>query len=463
MAGLVPGQPVPGTAGVVQAVKNAGLEGGGAALGQMAGAPFAEVGGVQLGGALGGMAGNAAAQLTSDQPFSFGQMLAAAPAAMIPGASLAKAGGKEMLAQGAKYAGANLLGANIASMGDTGKPASLGQDVMAVGAAPIALGMGKYLDTGERAATTALKTSEGAPLRSVLKDAADLNLAIPPVVSNPSLAQKAAHVVGGGSDVINAAKEINQPATVQAIRDELGFKPGEAMDLPALNAKVIGTNMVYDKIGNVSPQAAYAMQQFKENTANANKAFAAYNGSQVKIPAQLDVAKNFQADADAAANLLQQELKDKGQSSLFNEFQDSRKLRAQLELTKEAISPGGKINADVFGNAYENGRPLSGNLLKLGRVQSEFNKYLSMNPATPSGNIFGGVTKLGAGALVGYGAGGIPGAAIGALTVPPAVRAGLLSRAGQAAFTTPFYGSTAPDFAAQMAKYGALSAGRNEQ
>jgi len=209
--------------------------------------------------------------------------------------------------------------------------------------------------------------------------------------------------------------------------------------MEALNTKAIGTNMVYDKIAKVSPEAALAMQQFKDYSAQANKAFRAYGGSQIKLPAALDEAKALQAEADAAADLLRGELKAQRAGNLWDEFQDSRKLRAQIELAKEAISPGGKINADTFGNAFELGRPLTGKFAKIGRVQSEFSRYFSQFPPTPSGGVSSMVRQ-----------------AVGA-----PVRAAILSRPGQNAFNTPFYGPTNEDFQATLGRLGIMAGGRN--
>lgn len=148
----------------VDMVKNMGLEGGGVALGQIAGSPLAQFGGVQAGGAIGGFLGNTAAQLTTPgKRYSLGEATGAAVAGMVPGVSLAKAGGKEIAKQAAKLGAANLAATNAASLIETGKPASLTEDVVALGAG----GVAPFVQRGAESALGArglVKTAEEATL-----------------------------------------------------------------------------------------------------------------------------------------------------------------------------------------------------------------------------------------------------------------------------------------------------------
>jgi len=140
--------------GVVQAVKNAGIEGSMAAAGQALGAPLGPLG-VGFGGSVLGGIGNAIGQLTTpSKDFSWGEVGGALATDWLPGASLAKAGGKQLLKEGAKYGAANVLGANIKSLGETGKLASPTEDALAAGGGVISPFLGKAFDQGLTAGAT---------------------------------------------------------------------------------------------------------------------------------------------------------------------------------------------------------------------------------------------------------------------------------------------------------------------
>jgi hypothetical protein len=113
-----------------QTVKNMGLEAGGAAGGQALGVgtgPLAPVAVPAL-GAVGGFLGNVAGQLTTPgKDFSWGEAGGAFVAGSVPGASLAKAGGKVLVKEGLKAAATNYGAKATETLIDRGELPSAGE------------------------------------------------------------------------------------------------------------------------------------------------------------------------------------------------------------------------------------------------------------------------------------------------------------------------------------------------
>jgi hypothetical protein len=449
---------------VAHTVKNLGLEGGGATLGQVAGAPFAEFGGVQAGGAIGGALGNIAGQLTTPgKKFSLGEVGGAAVGGAIPGASLAKAGARTVAMQGAKYAAGNVAAVNTQSMIDTGKPASLGQDAVAAVGGFAGAGLSKFIDTGRAAQAVADKTSRDSFNRETLKIGRDLGYTVPPSIVNPNAVNNSLESLGGKAAVAQSAIHMNQPKTDAAIAAQIGLPDNAPISPVSINTMRAEPNLVYDAVNKSSPQASGLLKSFKDSMDLAREAFTDYRASKMAgTPNNALLAKAKQAAADA--DVYKQGLKSVLPVPLFDKFDGARVKLAEIGMAERAFS-GGNFDASVIGDAFAHGEKLTGNLYKIGRFEDRFGKYLrkAINTPTPGVDNLKLMMKFG-----GAGAGIASGHPLLGIAAPVAVaagesaaRKGVLTPFYQKKLASPFYGQTnAEDFAAALARYSAMNQSR---
>lgn len=449
---------------VVQAVKNMGLEGGGATLGQAIGAPFEFAGGMHIGGALGGAGGNALAQFTTPgKKFSVGEMLAAGATGAVPGASLAKAGASQIFAQGAKYAGANLIGKGLQTGIDEGRLPTLKEGAIAAGAGALSAPLSKFLDRGTRAEVARVAAQQDAVRRETLKAGRGLGLVVPPAAVAPNAVTNTLQSLAGKAATAQEAILRNQPKINAAVRSEIGLPADAPLSPISINTARVAPNLVYEKIARSSPEAAGLLAEFKQASADANELYAAYRVSPIKDPSLLAKAKAAEIDADALKSGLGQVVS----PALMKEFDSARTLLAKIGLADRATRVGdGNVDAKVFGDALEHGEKLTGNLLKLGRFQSAFGRYVKEAATTPPSAVdnLKMFARFGLGGGAGYAAGGPMGAIVGTLGMAAAekgARSAILSKPFQSRFATPYYGPSLEDVPAGLARLGAESAGRD--
>jgi len=458
---------------VGKVAKNAGLEGGGQALGQTLGAPFAAAGGVQIGGALGGMAGNAISQLTTrDKKFSPGEMFAAGVSGAVPGAPLAKAGAKELLKQSAKYGVTNVAAANTASLIDRRELADSRGNVVAGAAGAISPFIGKGLDIGRSSSIAATKSTQDSLNRATLREGRSLGLVVPPAVVAPNAVNNTLQSHAGKAATAQEAIIRNQAAVNDAVRKDIFGDSVVDLSAPfspiALNTARIGPNLVYEEISKISPTAAGLLAQFKQANADANAAFSAYRASIVKDPALLASAKAHSEVADQMEKAIAAEAKAAGANpDIIERLAEARTKLAQIGLAERAVNKGsGNIDPAIIGDAFDAGEKLTGNLKKIGAFENAFGKYIKDQANTvPSGvDHLKYIGRMVGGSGLGYSLGGIPAAVATPIAIGASeqlTRDAILSPFYQQAFANPSYGPTGPDFAAQLAKFSTMAAGRD--
>lgn len=451
-----------------QAVKNMGLEGGGATAGQILGAPFEAVGGIHIGGAVGGGIGNIAAQLTTPgKKFSLGEVAGAAGAGTIPGASLAKAGAKEVGKQALKYAGANVAATNAQSLIDTGKPASLSQDVLAATTGAASAPLSKFFDKGARAMATADEASRGSRARETLRLGRELGLVVPPAAVAPNAANNTIQSIAGKAAVAQEAILRNQPKINDAVRVEIGLPMNAPITPISLNTARVGPNLVYGEVANHSPASAGLLDKFKNSMDEARELRSAYRASvDAGVPNNATLAAARAAETQA--DVYKQGLKKVLPPDLFNSFDSARTQLAKIGLADRALNLGdGNISAKVFGDALDAGEKLTGNFAKLGRFENAFGRYVRDAASTPPSGVdyLKMFSKIGAGGGLGYAAGGVPGAIAGTgamMAAEKGARELALSPTFQRAMVNPAYGARTADTASELARLGLMSAGRKE-
>jgi len=455
-----------------ETVKNLGLEGGGATLGQIAGAPLAEFGGVQAGGAIGGFLGNTAAQLTTpSKSFKLGEALAAGAAGMVPGASLAKAGAKTVAKQAAKYAAANVGATNIQSLVDTGKPASLGQDLTAVGAGALSAPLSKYIDRGIREGETAIKAGNASVERASLEGGRSLGLVVPPAAVAPNAVNNGLQSFGGKASVAQETLLRNQPKVDSIVRKSLGIPEGTAISPQSLNTQKVAPYLVYEEVAKMTPASDGLLSAFKAANAEANAQYGMFRSELSRGVYRPDIkqaadAKNFEALSFRKA-LDKEASSIKNGAEIMERFDSAKERLAKIGLAEEGLRKGnGKIDATVFGDAFEdNPNRLTGDYKKLGAFQSAFGKYVKDATNVPPSGVdwLKMMGRVGAGGGLGYAIGGAPGAVAGVAALGAAEKGSrslILSPFYQNRFAQPFYGPITEDVIAGTARLGTMQAGR---
>jgi len=438
---------------VAQGIKNMGLEAGGATAGQIIGAPFEEVGGSHILGAIGGALGNTVAQLTTPgKRFSFGEALGAGATGAIPGASLAKAPLKEVAKYGAKQAIGNVARENIQSFVDTGRAAPLERDAISAATGLLSSPAGKFLDSGKMAAAVKQASGNDSVRRETLRLGRELGLVVPPPAINPNPVNDTLNSIAGKAATAQSAILRNAPKIDDAIRAEIGLSPGTPFSPIALNTARVPHNLVYDQIGQSSPAAKNLLEQFKQTTADANELYAAYRLSPIKDPAILKQAKAL----DAQAAIYKTNLGKVVGPTLMKQFDSARTALAKIGLAERSVNPGtGSIDPNVIGKALDAGEFMSGNFTKIGRFQNAFGKYVKDASTTPPAGVdyLKTLAKIGVG---GYGVKtGDVGAAIAGVAAMEGAERGtrnlILSKAYQEKLANPSYGAAQADVPAQLA------------
>lgn len=453
--------PVPGPAGVGsfmvnpaqvgQTVKNLGLEGGGATLGQTVGAPFEAVGGIHIGGAIGGFLGNTAAQLTTPgKKFSLGEAGAAGVAGMVPGASLAKAGAKTLLTQGAKYAGTNLVGKAVQTGIDEKRLPTLGEATMAAGTGFAGAPLGKYLDGGMRASAITKATSNNAPERRILEAGRKEGFVLGPnqLRTAPKMINTPMEAIAN-TQALNASTQIKNQIKVDDIaRREAGLLPTDELSQKSLNTARIAPNQTYAEVAAVSPVAKETLESYKNAMNEASLARRAFRD-------QADTGKYNRELADAAnaaemaGDRLHKELTNEvarvGRKGLIDELQNARVRLAKISAIERNLNVNGRVSATGFSMDSSGGAKFTDGLETIANWARSFPKSVGDFPREANTQtIFQNPIK-----------------ALGFTGVPLAARSVVQSAPYQRSLVSPFYGAATEDVPATIGRLGLAKAGRD--
>lgn len=307
-----------------------------------------------------------------------------------------------------------------------------------------------------------------------LQSAQQQGYRVPPSTVNPSITNKILESAGGKIAMEQDASLKNQEVTNMLARRSLGLPEDEMLSPGALEGLRQKAGEVYSSIAKtgdvkadqkfidqiaklpksvsdeVAPKvsatvnssagglmkrgyegmpASQVLQNIRELRFEAQRnlsAMAAQNPESAKL------GKAQKAAADALEELLMRHLRSGGPSKLAAEFADARKLIAKSHTVEDALNEvTGDVNATKLAQQLAKGAPLSGELKKIAEFSTAFPKASRL--VLDSGSVRNTDVALGAGTA--------------ALSREPAyliypflrqaVRAGLLSDAGQRALTTP--------------------------
>jgi hypothetical protein len=385
LAGQMPNQPIPGTEAVGQFIKNAGLEGGGAALGQVAGAatgPLAPVA-VPVFGGLGGMAGNVAAQITTPgKDFSFGEMMAAGAAGAVPGASLAASGGKQLAMAAGKSAAANVAAKAVQTGIDDGRMPTMTE----AGVAAVSGGIAPVISKGMGGAFSPMGDINSKRNMTLAKWR-DAGGKIDPAAVEKEVTGLT--TLAGKEGMRQEVSVQNQRVVNRLLREDLGLSGAKPIRIDDLDYVRENANNVYQRVANISKQAATDLDSLTKARSQARDLGFAYKNSDGNYELRqkwLDAKKTVEnieniVEAHAAPR-----------PGLYKELKKARETIAKSYDVEIALNPGNfMVDAGILAAGYD-GRNMTGKLQLVADVANAFPQYVT----EPSRIGAPGVSRLGA-------------------------------------------------------------------
>lgn len=394
-----------------------------------------------------------------------GKVLAAVPAAFIPG--------------GQTLAGSALSGAAFGAAEPTLDSESVLKNSAAGAAGGAAgYGIGKGISTvaGKVSQRLAAKGAQNQMLDDAIANARDAGYAIPPSQSNPSsvVANVLDIAAGGRPKMAQAAAIKNQGVTNQLAAKSLGLPENTPLNNGVLeqvrrDAFTNGYAPVR-AIGDVTPGPAYtqALDAIEQSSKGASRSFP--GAVKNEIPDMVDSLRVGKFDAgdglqmsqilrDAATkayasgdkalgkanrdaskaieDAIEEHLQSVGMPDALSSFRDARKLIAKTYTVQKALNDTtGNVSAKSIATQMKKGAPLTDDLESIGRAaQLPGNSLRDMMYATPAGSQLESVLSTG-GAIASHNP---------LLLAIPAARSGLrslmLSDAVQRAIPSPNYQS----------------------
>lgn len=371
------GNPGENIAGFTKHVADTAMEGGGATVGQMAGAPFAPVtfgASIPVGGAIGGGIGNVATQMRKihsgeREVFSLGELGGAIVTGAIPGGSQIKTAGG-LLKEGAK----NVIGNYTAEAVRTGidehrMPNAMEGGIAAVGGLA-GTALAKGLDIGKAGRAIAGQMEADSVENALIKSARDAGYVLPPSKINPNVANGAMDYLAGDSAVGKSFSLKNQVTTDKLARQYLGLPENTALSEANIKKTVFDAQLPYREIAALSPKAAGDLDGFMQSRADSRRFWKAYDNN--PTPQFKDLA----LQSDEMADLFEQELKNEAQAmgnvGLMKRFDEARVKLAKINAIDQALGSDGHVSAKVLSRARENGMMLTDDALTIAKTYETF-------------------------------------------------------------------------------------------
>lgn len=256
---------------------------------------------------------------------------------------------------------------------------------------------------------------------------------VPPSAVNPSFLNRRLESIGGKAAIGQEASVRNQAVTNALANRAVGLADDVPMSESALAGIRKQAGVPYQEVSALSKIAEQDLEALKNARFDAKTYFNFYNRS--GDPAALNTAKEATKLADMLEQSLQNEATTAGRSDLLPALKEARKTIAKTYDVGRSVNVGdGSVSAPVIGRLLDKGRPLTGELETIGKMQQAFPAYMREGASIPTP----GVSKseaLSAALLAtaGGAAGGPIGMAAGALPLlSTPVRSLILSRPYQA-------------------------------
>lgn len=443
----------------------------GTTIGATAGTAAEPGGGTVVGGGLGAAAGADLAQranqaLGFQKDYQLGQTVGAGIMGAIPGESLVGSGIGRVASSVAKHVAGNIASTTAQSLIDQGHLPTTQQVAIAAtlgAAAPIA---GKVMDSGSGMAAVAQKASPMAARDAAWSAAQREGIVVDPNAIKSSFPNRVLGSIGGKADLKAAASLKNGPLVNDLGVRAMGLPSGTPLDTNAINSALADAQAPYNAVRAISPDMDAAVDQLRILRYQAAKLQDQYEnsvpGASLKRNPELEQPIR---DANLAAanqqNWIAQQLTKMGQSGLAQKFASANVRLAKIGEVENAFDPEtGWLSAQKLAARQTAGVPLTDELKTIAQIQKNFPDYVrTPNKIAPPGS--NKLTPI-VGAQMAY-EGAKSAGPVGALAglIPFAdktARSVALSPFWQRNMVNPSYGTPQPDFLANMARFGTMSA-----
>lgn len=438
-----------------------GLPAAGQALGAMTG-PAAPVAVPAL-GFVGGAGGNALAQtrrmaVGEQNRFLPGQMLASGVAGSVPGASLFKAGAREVAKQGARFGAANLAAKATETAVDERRLPTGAEAGLAAGAGALGAPLAKFAAP----APQDVKAIENAVLKETVREVRAAGYPVDPLRLKPSWATKKLASIAGKAATSQEVALRAQEVTTALARKELGMQAEAPLTRETLRIARQQAAEPYRQIASLSPQAGKDVEALNLARSEARGYWKSHGAT-----GDYEQLKKARA-ADAEAQRLEGKIGDHAVAArdpgLVYELDAARTKIAKIHDVEDALELGdGNIAANVVLRAWDSGKKVSGNLKTIAKFASAFPMDArqasrvptpGVNQLSPFGSAALATAAAGTAGPRGLLAGGIP------LLADPA-RAFLLSERFQERAVNRFLNPPQAESYLPLAfRLGSMSAGR---
>jgi len=335
----------------------------GPAIGQRIGHMFRVPGAANIGGSIGGIAGELVGDAIDGERPTLGRVAGAGVAGFVTGKPLAAATTREVATEAVKYAANNVAAKAVETGIDQHRRPTIGETSAAVAGGVIGAVAGKALDTGSQSFAAQSVAKMDAPALKVAAEARKAGYVfLPSKIGNSAMGDLADYFGGASpnsSGLANIATLKNAKATDNLVRRYIRAAPDMPLDEENMAKLFTAAEEPYRMISDISPQADASLDIFKQANSDAKKAWKAYD----RTPSP--ELKSFADENDKMAQLALDDMIDEarkvGMPQLIPQLNAARVELAKLHLADRAINYGDyHASAKVFATAKDFGAPLTG-------------------------------------------------------------------------------------------------------
>lgn len=236
---------------------------------------------------------------------------------------------------------------------------------------------------GNSDTAAALANALNKPKADTLAAGQAAGYVVPPSAVNPSWINKRLESIAGKAAVGQEAAVRNQEVTNSLARKAVGMADNVPVSEQALAGVRKAAGQPYQEVGTLSKIAADDLEALKAARFDANAQFKFYN--RTGDPAILEKAKQARSLADLLDQSLNSEAVAAGRPELIPQLNAARTQIAKTYDVGRAVNVGdASVSAPVIGRLLDKGKPLSGELETIGKMQQTFPSYLREGASIPT-------------------------------------------------------------------------------
>lgn len=181
-----------------------------------------------------------------------------------------------------------------------------------------------------------------------------------------TLIAKALEAFGGKKQVASDLTKANQGRITENLGKEFGLPAGTEISPATLDAVITSEGKGYKEIADLHPFFQQAIDQVKLQRNKAQKWFK-QSQANYSVEAEEKAQQAWQS-AQQTDGVIEQALQSMGRKDLFDEYQQSRvQIAKAFDAQKMLDQASGALNPKSVASAFQNGKPLSGEMAALGQ------------------------------------------------------------------------------------------------